>query len=154
MQIQYEDDFNYMISVHIRIQKNVIDITTEVLEGIASANVLRVENVTNTSVGNTTADSIYLSYGGDNGLDHSDLVWNNNERYDDETGEGSRHLAYGGAKSIVLKDYGDGTKALMDDGTYKEVGADYQLPSATDSALGGIKIGYPCLLYTSDAADE
>lgn len=58
---------------------------------------------------------------------------------------------------------GDGTKALMDDATYQEVvkeapengktygrknkdwvevGGDYQLPSATDSVLGGIKIGY------------
>lgn len=142
VEIQYEDDFNYMISVHIQIQENAIDITTEVLEGIASANVLRVGNVINTSVGNTTADRIYLSYGGDNGLDNSDLVWNNNERYDDETGEGSRHLAYGGSKSIRLTNQGDGTKALMDDGTYKEVGGDYQLPAATDSALGGIKTGY------------
>lgn len=163
VEIQYEDDFNYMISVHIQIQEDAIDITTEVLEGIASANVLRVGNVINTSVGNTTADRIYLSYGGDNGLDHSDLVWNNNERYDDETGEGSRHLAYGGSKSIRLTNQGDGTKALMDDATYQEVvkeapengktygrknkdwvevGGDYQLPSATDSVLGGIKIGY------------
>lgn len=44
--------------------------------------------------------------------------------------------------SFILDKSGDGTKALMDDGTYKEVGGDYQLPSATDSALGGIKIGY------------
>lgn len=122
VEIQYEDDFNYMISVHIQIQEDAIDITTEVLEGIASANVLRVGNVINTSVGNTTADRIYLSYGGDNGLDNSDLVWNNNERYDDETGEGSRHLAYGGSKSIRLTNQGDGTKALMDDGTYKAIG--------------------------------
>ena len=142
VEIQYEDDFNYMISVHIQIQENDIGITTEVLEGIASANVLRVGNVINTSVGNTTADRIYLSYGGDNGLDNSDLVWNNNERYDDETGEGSRHLAYGGSKSIRLTNQGDGTKALMDDGTYKVVGGDYTLPAATSAALGGIKVGY------------
>lgn len=47
--------------------------------------------------------------------------------------------------TISLHDFirnGNGTKALMDDGTYKEVGGDYQLPSATDSALGGIKTGY------------
>ena len=41
-----------------------------------------------------------------------------------------------------IKTSGDGTKFLSDDGTYKEVGGDYQLPSATDSVLGGIKIGY------------
>lgn len=123
VEIQYEDDFNYMISVHIQMPENAIDITTEVLEGIASANVLRVGNVFNTSVGNTTADKIYLSYGGDNGLDHSDLVWNNNERFNDDTGQGRRHLAYGGLKSIILENLGDGTKALMDDGTYKAIGA-------------------------------
>lgn len=43
---------------------------------------------------------------------------------------------------IQLSLSGDGTKALMNDGTYKEVGGDYQLPGATDSALGGIKTGY------------
>lgn len=37
---------------------------------------------------------------------------------------------------------GDGTKFKSDDGTYKKVGGDYQLPAATSTALGGIKIGY------------
>ena len=41
-----------------------------------------------------------------------------------------------------IKTSGNGTKFLSDDGTYKEVGGDYQLPAATSAALGGIKIGY------------
>lgn len=48
----------------------------------------------------------------------------------------------GWTPQLVFTNKGDGTKALMDDGTYKEVGGDYQLPAATDSALGGIKTGY------------
>lgn len=44
--------------------------------------------------------------------------------------------------SIVFKTGGDGTKALMDDGTYKVVGGDYTLTAATSTALGGIKTGY------------
>ena len=44
--------------------------------------------------------------------------------------------------SIRLRVSGDGTKALMDDGTYKVVGGDYTLTAATSAALGGIKTGY------------
>lgn len=163
--VEYTDDYNYTIDVVVKIQVEgqLANVVTVVSEGTASARVSMVIDVTNTSVGNTTADMIYLSYGGNDGLDHRDLVWNNNKKYNDETGEGSRHLAYGGSKSIRLTNQGDGTKALMDDATYQEVvkeapengktygrknkdwvevGGDYQLPSATDSALGGIKIGY------------
>lgn len=43
---------------------------------------------------------------------------------------------------LVFTNQGDGTKALMDDGTYKVVGGDYTLPAATSAALGGIKTGY------------
>ncbi|MCD8136439.1 MAG: hypothetical protein LUH01_11045, partial [Parabacteroides gordonii] len=43
---------------------------------------------------------------------------------------------------ITFNISGDGTKALMDDGTYKEVGGNYDLPVATSDNLGGIKTGY------------
>ncbi|MCL3851455.1 hypothetical protein M1P97_09170 [Parabacteroides sp. GYB001] len=142
--IEYTDDSNYTIDIVIKNQAEGImaNVVTVVSGGIASAILLEAKDVINTSVGGTTADRIYLSYGGNDGFDYRDLIWNNNKRYDDETGQGARHLAYGGSKSIVLTNYGDGTKALMDDGTYKEVGGSYELPTATPTTLGGIKTGY------------
>ena len=81
----------------------------------------------------SNSNQLYLKYN-----QYSDIIGFNYDDNDDIRG----FLAYSKGAKIELLRNGDGTKALMNDGTYKEVGGDYQLPSATDSALGGIKIGY------------
>lgn len=96
---------------------------------------LRMSSESSTSVKLTSnSNQLYLKYN-----QYSDIIGFNYDDNDDIRG----FLAYSKGAKIELLRNGDGTKALMNDGTYKEVGGDYQLPSATDSALGGIKIGYP-----------
>lgn len=95
---------------------------------------LRMSSESSTSVKLTSnSNQLYLKYN-----QYSDIIGFNYDDNDDIRG----FLAYSKGAKIELLRNGDGTKALMNDGTYKEVGGDYQLPSATDSALGGIKIGY------------
>ena len=69
-------------------------------------------------------------------------MWNNNNADTDVGGRGPRYAAYSQNHNVKIEDDGDGTKALMNDGTYKVVGGDYTLPAATSAALGGIKVGY------------
>lgn len=86
----------------------------------------------------SSSKTVFFKYS----LNDGELMWNNHDADNDAGGTGPRYAAYSRNRNVKIENSGDGTKALMDDGTYKEVGGDYQLPSATDSALGGIKIGY------------
>lgn len=86
----------------------------------------------------STSDTVYFKYSTNDG----ELMWNNNNADTDVGGRGPRYAAYSQNHNVKIEDDGDGTKALMNDGTYKVVGGDYTLPAATSAALGGIKVGY------------
>lgn len=86
----------------------------------------------------STSDTVYFKYSTNDG----ELMWNSHNADTDVGGRGPRYAAYSQNRNVKIENDGDGTKALMDDGTYKVVGGDYTLPAATSAALGGIKTGY------------
>ena len=117
VEIDYTDDNNYTIGLIIPLMQT-LEIRSLVQSGVASARTYTDRAIQNTSPDG--ADEIYLSYGGNDGKDRYDIIWNNNPRFDDVTGVGRRHLAFstGPGKSILLENTGDGTKYLNNQGQY------------------------------------
>lgn len=120
LMVDYTDDDNYQIDLIISMMPAARAFTF-VQSGVASVEATIDRSVQNISPGNN--DEIYLSYGGSDGTDLYDIIWNNNPRFDDVTGVGRRHLAYstGPDKSIRLEQRGDGSKFLNNQGQYASV---------------------------------
>lgn len=132
VQVEYTDDSSYSIIVAMNVDGASASLQFEVTSNTASVKVKMLRNVVNTSLDESRSGDIYLSYGGADGTDGHDLIWNNNDRFDNDTGIGRRHLAYtnDGGKSIHLNSTGDGTKYLTDNGTYASI------PVASTTAPG------------------
>lgn len=132
VQVEYTDDSAYSIIVITSTEGINVALQFDVVSNTASVDAKILRNVMNTSLDESRSGNIYLSYGGADGTDGHDLIWNNNERFNDDTGIGRRHLAYtnDGGKSIRLNSAGDGTRYLSDNGTYASI------PVASTTAPG------------------
>lgn len=64
----------------------------------------------------STSDTVYFKYSTNDG----ELMWNSNNADTDVGGRGPRYAAYSRNHNVKIEDDGDGTKALMNDGIYKD----------------------------------
>lgn len=128
--VEYTDDDNFVIHLVLGSPLNV-EVDTSIASGIASAVGIERRYVQNVAPTGSSEQEIYLSYGGSDGKNTYDIVWNNNEKFDDDTGVGRRHLAYStDGTSIRLQHKGDGTKFLSDKAEYVSI------PAASPTANG------------------
>lgn len=66
----------------------------------------------------SSSNTVFFKYS----LNDGELMWNSHDADTDVGGTGPRYAAYSRNSNVKIENSGDGTKALMDDGTYKEVG--------------------------------